>query len=111
MNESDIPELPGRPGAVPLQPVSRRDRAQDEAWIREFLRSEAFGFLAMTDGGRPSLASNLFVFDPQTHPIYLHSARAGATSTVVERGGPDAFSVAGRGRLLPAAEVLELSVE
>lgn len=91
--------------------VRRRDRAKDDAWIEESLGRAAYGFLASVHDGRPFLNSNLFVFDQATHSIYLHTARVGRTAVNAAGGGPAAFSVASMGRLLPAQEALEFSVE
>lgn len=89
----------------------RRDRARDDAWIRAFLRRAQFGYLATVDGGRPFLNSNLFVYDEERHAVYVHTARAGRTPANVSLGGPATFSAAVMGRLLPASEALEFSVE
>lgn len=102
--------------------VRRRDRGKDDAWIRAFLARAPFGFLATVDGeGQPFLNSNLFVYDEDRHCVYLHTARTGRTRDNLDRDGsgsgasgagePVAFSVAAMGRLLPAAEALEFSVE
>jgi uncharacterized protein len=108
-------ERPGRgngaPEALPLQEIRRRDRAKDDAWIRELLRRAPFGFLATVRDGRPFLNSNLFFHDADGERIYLHTARTGRTPENVARGGPATFSVASMGRLLPAREALEFSVE
>lgn len=91
--------------------VRRRDRAKGDAWIRAFLKRASFGFLATVEGGRPFLNSNLFVFDEAAHAIFIHTARRGRTPSNVEGGGPATFSAAVMGRLLPAPEALEFSVE
>lgn len=91
--------------------VRRRDRAKDDEWIREFLRRAPFGFLATVEDGRPFLNSNLFVYDEDAHAIYVHTARKGRTRSNVDQRGPVAFSAAVMGRLLPAAQALEFSVE
>jgi len=92
--------------------VRRRDRAKDVAWVRAFLRGAPYGFLAtVDDDGQPFLNSNLFVYDEKRHCIYLHTARTGRTRSNLEGGDRVCFSVAGMGRLLPADEALEFSVE
>jgi uncharacterized protein len=95
----------------PLAAMRRRDREQDDAWIRAFLARASFGFLATVADGTPFLNSNLFVHDDENHRIYLHTARTGRTPENVARGGSAAFSAAAMGRLLPASEALEFSVE
>lgn len=89
----------------------RRDRAKDDAWIRRFLEVAPTGALATVSGDRPFLNSNLFVLDPDRHCLYLHTARTGRTPSNVAEGGVATFSAWVMGRLLPAAEALEFSVE
>lgn len=92
--------------------LRRRDRGKDEAWVRDFMTRAPYGFLATVgDGGQPFLNSNLFVYDSDRHCIYLHTHRTGRTRDNVETSEKVAFSVAAMGRLLPAPEALEFSVE
>lgn len=108
------PDADGSPGdAVDERArVRRRDRGKDDAWIRSFLRRAPFGFLAtVSTAGQPFLNSNLFVFDEARHCIYLHTHRTGRTRTNVDEHERLAFGVAAMGRLLPAAEALEFSIE
>lgn len=92
--------------------VRRSDRAVvDPAWIKTFLHRAPVGTLATVAGGQPFLNSNLFVYDEDAHVIYLHTARKGRTRSNVEQDGRICFTVFAMGRLLPAAEALEFSVE
>ena len=92
--------------------LRRRDRGKEDAWIRAFLQTAPYGFLATVDDeGQPFLNSNLFYYDVAGHCVYLHTARTGRTRQNIERGERVSFSVAAMGRLLPAAEALEFSVE
>lgn len=92
--------------------LRRRDRGKDEAWVRSFIREAPFGFLAtVADGGQPFLNSNLFVYDGGRHCIYLHTHRTGRTRENLANPEKVAFGVAAMGRLLPAPEALEFSVE
>ena len=96
----------------PRSRVRRRDRSKDERWVRRFLTEAGFGFMATVgEGGQPYLNSNLFVYDGDRHCIYLHTHRTGRTRDNLETDEPVAFSVAAMGRLLPAPEALEFSVE
>ena len=99
-----------------LAQVRRRDRAvTDEVWIRAFLQRAPVGVLATVDGDQPFLHSNLFVYDEKAHALYFHTALKGRTRSTVDAGGTAGaracFSVMEMGRLLPAAEALEFSVE
>lgn len=96
----------------PRSRIRRRDRGKDEAWVRAFVGAAPFGFLATVgDAGQPFLNSNLFVYDRDRHCIYLHTHRTGRTRDNLGEPERVAFGVAGMGRLLPAPEALEFSVE
>jgi nitroimidazol reductase NimA-like FMN-containing flavoprotein (pyridoxamine 5'-phosphate oxidase superfamily) len=90
----------------------RRDRGKDEAWIEAFLRAAPYGFLAVPgDDGWPHLNSNLFVYDGESRCLYLHTARTGRLRELLEGEQRVTFSAASMGRMLPADEALEFSVE
>jgi nitroimidazol reductase NimA-like FMN-containing flavoprotein (pyridoxamine 5'-phosphate oxidase superfamily) len=90
----------------------RADRAvEDEAWIVEFLHRAPIGVLATVYEGQPFINSNLFVYDEPTHTIYMHTARVGRTRANVDAEERVCFSIMEMGRLLPADEALEFSVE
>jgi hypothetical protein len=95
--------------------VRRADRVvEDEDWIRATLAEIPFGTLATTNDGRPFLNANIFVYDPDRHAIYLHTARVGRTASNIDgepAGAQVCFGVFRMGRLLPAPEALEFSVE
>lgn len=90
----------------------RQDRAvEDEVWIRQFLQRAAVGTLATVHDEQPFLNTNLFVYDEAAHCLYMHTANVGRTAANVQQNGRFCFSVSEMGRLLPAAEALEFSVE
>lgn len=91
--------------------LRRNDRAADDAWIRALLRRAPFGSLATVADGQPFINMNLFVFDAPNRLLYMHTARHGRARTNVEGDERVAFSVGEMGRLLPAKEALEMSVE
>lgn len=96
----------------PFNLVRRSDRTvEDEAWIRAFLHRVPFGTLATIHEDQPFINSNLFVFDEDAHAIYMHTAQVGRTRANVERNARVCFSISEMGRLLPADEALEFSVE
>lgn len=98
--------------AEPYNFVRRADRAvEDEAWIRALLHRAPMGTLATVFDGQPFLNSNLYAYDESAHAIYLHTARTGRTRANLEQAAPVCFSVSEMGRLLPADEALEFSVE
>lgn len=109
-----------KPGATnagvddPRSSLRRRDRGKDDAWVASFLKRAAYGFLATVgEGGQPFLNSNLFVFDDTGggRRIYVHTHRTGRTRDNLGVGGKVAFGAVAMGRLLPAPEALEFSVE
>jgi|GEM_PF-80874 len=92
--------------------IRRDDRAvTDGEWIKEFLLNADVGTLATVHDGQPFLNQNLFVYDESTHAIYIHTARKGRTRANVEHHEKVSFAVMEMGRLLPADEALEFSVE
>lgn len=98
----------------PRSAIRRRDRDKDDGWAAAFMKRAPYGFLATVgDRGQPFLNSNLFVFDDSEgdRRIYLHTHRTGRTRTNLEAAEKVAFSAVAMGRLLPAPEALEFSVE
>jgi hypothetical protein len=92
--------------------IRRGDRAvEDVAWIKAFLHRAPFGILATSSEGQPFVNSNLFVYDEAGHAIFMHTASTGRTRANVEANSLVCFHVAEMGRLLPAEEALEFSVE
>lgn len=94
--------------------LRRRDRGKDDDWVAAFLRRASYGFLATVGHERqPFLNSNLFVFDDTGggRRIYLHTHRTGRTRDNLQAAEKVAFSTVAVGRLLPAPEALEFSVE
>ncbi len=98
--------------SLPINQVRRADRAvTDDDWIKAFLQRAPFGILATAADGQPFINSNLFVFDEAAHAIYMHTARVGRTQANVAANEKVCFSISEMGRLLPADEALEFSVE
>ncbi|KPK65254.1 MAG: hypothetical protein AMS21_05245 [Gemmatimonas sp. SG8_38_2] len=96
---------------TPITEIRRRDRTQDEDWIRAFLHAGAWGTRATVSEGQPFINTNLYVYDEPKHTIYLHGARIGRTRSNIEAGGPVCFNVSEMGRILPDDVALEFSVE
>lgn len=84
---------------------------EDQSWIKSFLHRADFGALATAYDDQPFINTNLFVYDEKQHCLYLHTAQVGRTRTNVEHNPRVCFSVSVMGRLLPASEALEFSVE
>lgn len=100
------------PTQIPHNAVRRRDRAvTDDAWIRSFLHRSPVCTLATVHDGRPHVNTNIFVFDEETHRIYLHTARHGKTRDSVDASPEVCLTVHEMGRLLPAEEAVHFSLE
>jgi nitroimidazol reductase NimA-like FMN-containing flavoprotein (pyridoxamine 5'-phosphate oxidase superfamily) len=105
-------QQPAAAPTIPFVPVRRKDRAvEDAAWITTLLQRAPLGVLATVYEDQPHVNANLFVYDAATHAIYLHTAARGRTRTNVEGEMRVCFTVNEMGRLLPAEEALEMSVE
>ena len=97
---------------TPPTTIRRDDRAvTEEAWIQDFLHTAAVGTLATVHDGQPFVNTNLFIYDADDHAIYTHTARVGRTRANVDEHQKVCFSIMTMGRMLPAPEALEFSVE
>jgi len=98
--------------AIPPNTVTRKDReVKDEAWIKALLHRAPVGIVATVHDGQPFINTNLFVYDEARNAIYMHTAKVGRTRSNVESDARVCFSATEMGRLLPADEALEFSVE
>lgn len=92
--------------------IRRQDRAvTDESWLCEFLQRAPFGVLGTLSSDQPFLTSLLFVFEESSRVIYLHSGLTGRMRTNIEHNPKVCFTASQMGRLLPAEEAIEFSVE
>jgi nitroimidazol reductase NimA-like FMN-containing flavoprotein (pyridoxamine 5'-phosphate oxidase superfamily) len=96
---------------LPLNQMRRSDRAKDDDWIRDFLKSGDFGVMATSYEGQPFTNTRQYVYDPSANAIYMHGAKTGRTPAVIEANNRVCFSVSRMGRLIPADEAVEVSVE
>lgn len=83
----------------------------DPEWIRSFLRRQPVGVLGTVARGEPFLAPLLFVYDADTHAVFLHLSPEGRTVANVRNGSPATFAVFDYGRLLPAEQPVAFSIE
>lgn len=96
----------------PPNAVRRADRTvEDEAWIKTMLHTAAVGTTATIHDGQPFVNTNLFVYIEADNAVYTHTARVGRTRANIEAAPQVCFSIMEMGRLLPAPEALEFSVE
>ncbi len=96
----------------PATAMRRSDRAvEDQTWLKQFLKAAPVGTLATVHDGQPFVNTNLFVYDEASHSIITHTARVGRTRANIELHDKVCFSIMEMGRILPADEALEFSVE
>ena len=95
----------------PPNKIRRSDRARDDDWIQNFLLHGAVGTLATSQDGQPFLVTRNYAYDKDNHAIYLHGATKGRTFENLLDNNKVCFSVSEMGRLLPADDALEVSIE
>ncbi len=91
--------------------IRKSQRAQDDLWIRDFLHKAPYGTLATEAGGQPYLVARNFIYDEDTHALYLHGAKAGRTFQNLMHNPRVCFSVSEMGRLISAGKACSFSVE
>ena len=95
----------------PLNEMRRKDRAKDDDWVKAFLHRGAFGVMATSYEGQPFTNTRQYAYDQATNAIYMHGAKTGRTPAVIAVNDRVCFSVSEMGRLIPADEAVEVSVE
>ncbi len=95
----------------PRSALRRSDRAKDDNWIKQLLHKAAYATMATAIEGQPFINTNLYYYDETQHCIYFHTAQVGRTHSTLEANPRICFSISEMGRLLPADEALEFSVE
>jgi nitroimidazol reductase NimA-like FMN-containing flavoprotein (pyridoxamine 5'-phosphate oxidase superfamily) len=94
----------------------RTDRSKDEAWIRALLHRGEAAVLSVVRDGRPLSLPRVYAYDQERDAVYVHGAHGGGMGKVISEGGaqggaPMALTVFEMGRLLPADEAGEFSLE
>ena len=95
----------------PYNEMRRKDRARDDDWIKEFLHRAPFGVMAVSYKDQPFTNTRQYVYDEAANAIYMHGAKKGHTPAVIAANDRVCFSVSEMGRLIPADEAVEVSVE
>lgn len=93
--------------------IRRKDRAKDDQWIKQHISAAPYLSMALIRDGRPHINTNTFVYQPESHAIYFHTAPNRTLRTMVESTPdcPISATTAVMGRLLPAPTAKEFSVE
>ncbi|HEU4521919.1 MAG TPA: pyridoxamine 5'-phosphate oxidase family protein [Thermoanaerobaculia bacterium] len=101
-----------RNGGEDIARVRRADRAvEDDTWIAEFVRRAPACVVATASGARPFVNPNLFVFDAPAKRFFFHTAGGGRTRMSIEENALVTVSIFDMGRLLPAEDILDYTVE
>jgi len=85
--------------------------AQDDDWIREFLRQSNIGHIATRWDEQPFITPSTFWYDPERHEIYFHSNITGRVRANAERHPEVCFETSKTGKLLPSNIALEFSIQ
>ena len=96
---------------IAIDKVRREDRVGDEKFIKEFLNKSPFCTIANILNDQPFLHVNIFYYSEEDHAIYFHTASEGRFRFNIENNNKVCLSIAKMGRLLPADEALEFSLE
>jgi len=91
--------------------MRRKNRAQDDAWIKEFLINAPEGTLASVHDGKPYLVTRNYAYDEKRRALYMHGALKGRTFEHTQNDNVVCFTAFEMGRLLPAARAMNFSVE
>ena len=96
----------------PFNQIRRTDRAvTDQEWIENFLLKAPYGALATVSEDQPFINTNLYAYDKNANAIYIHTASQGRTADNIKSNRKVCFTVSEMGRLLPAEEAREFSLE
>lgn len=98
-------------GKKPINAMHRKERAQDDAWNRDFLSKAEIGYVATQWESQPFMTPVLFVYDAGANEIYFHTNVAGRLRQNIERFPQACFSASRWGRLLPSNAALEFSLQ
>ncbi len=95
-----------------MNEMRRKDRQiDDDNWIVDYISKSDFGTLATVFEDQPFLTMTVFVYDKDTHAIYLHTSKHGRLFANLQNSYKVCFSVGEMGRLLPAKTAREFSNE
>jgi len=92
--------------------MRRKDRqVTDETWIVDYISKAEYGTIATVQEDQPFLTMTVFVYDKESHAIYLHTSKQGRLHANIQQSNKVCFSVGEIGRLLPAKYAREFSNE
>jgi nitroimidazol reductase NimA-like FMN-containing flavoprotein (pyridoxamine 5'-phosphate oxidase superfamily) len=95
----------------PPNQIRRKEYAQDDDWIRDFLASVQVGHVATRWEEQPFITPMTFWYDPERNQIYLHSNLTGRLRTNCERHERVCFEASQVGKALPSNVALEFGIQ
>ncbi|MBI3244684.1 MAG: pyridoxamine 5'-phosphate oxidase family protein [Chloroflexi bacterium] len=96
---------------TPANAQRRPENAQDDEWIRRFLRRARIGHIATRWDDQPFINPTTFWYDAERHQIIFHSNIVGRMRANSERHERVCFEASEFGRFLPSNIALEFSVQ
>lgn len=96
---------------IPIDQMRRKDRQQDEEFIKKMLHESPYCSIATSVADQPFINMNTFYYNEEDQAIYLHTGPEGRFKYNVEQNNKVCFTVSKMGRLLPADIAMEFSVE
>ena len=97
--------------SIPIDKMRRKDREKGEEFIKTLLHQAPFCTIANVYKDLPYAHANTFFYDEEKHVIYFHSAKEGRFIFNIADSSKACLSISEMGRLLPADEAMEFSVE
>jgi uncharacterized protein len=97
--------------AAPLNQQRRKELAQDDQWIKEFLARASIGHIATRWDEQPFITPTTFWYDAARHEIYFHSNVVDRIRANSEHHDRVCFEASDFGELLPSNVALEFSIQ
>ena len=95
-----------------LSKMRLKDReVKDAKEIKDILSKASYGNIATVMDDQPFITMTVFVYDEETHSIYMHTSKYGRLCANVGQSNKVCFSVGKIGRMLPSEFAREFSNE
>lgn len=116
MTETDVKQKRKRRGGKsfdlesrPATETRRKDKAQDDEWITNFIKSAPLGYFGLRWDDQPFVYPMTFWYDEDRHCLYIHGSFVGRRGANSERHQKVSFTAADMGALLPSNQALHFS--
>jgi nitroimidazol reductase NimA-like FMN-containing flavoprotein (pyridoxamine 5'-phosphate oxidase superfamily) len=96
---------------IAVNKIRRNERAQTNEWIEGFLETHDVITISMIDHGLPYAVVRNYVYVSEQGVVYFHGARQGRTYETLSKHPMVCCTAHKMGRLLPAQQGAEFSVE